>query len=616
MKRLVLFSIAFIQAVAVSAQSNISSNDKIWMPAPTTIKDVPSTSGQKSTYGNIKSTNDKGLGERVLGTTTYDLQTNNTVHDRIVRDTNGNMSVAWIASLSTSSAFADRGTGYSHYDVGSDVWTLSPNYPRIESDRCGWPSILYDGNGGEIIISHSTASERLKLNSRSTIGAGSWSEKYIGTGWYTWNRAVMGGSDGNTIHMIVASTDADSLNNQNLTNAVLYFRSQDAGLTFDVVASILPGLDSGSVGTGAALTVDAYAIAANGNHVAFGVFNAFNDVILMESFDNGSTWTSKVVWDFPYKGYSDFAQNHDTTYIESCDGAGTIIIDDNDVVNMSWGRQFIFPDQAGAGYYRRSFTDSLRFYRNSSPSYIGFAGNWLDANADSMYLTTASYFGIQSSIITFPNLSASGDSLYLIYNSITDTLVSGINQARLLHVFLVRSGDNGATWSSPIDLTPGDQFAEYVFGDILPTTDDKLRMIYHRDAYPGNYLYYTLQTAPSANYIWQENVSDNDVIYLEITLGGGGIGIGLEKVLNPKNESGVYPNPSNGNVNLSLVLYQDFDVTIHVHDVNGKVVHTFNGDIKKGRNQIEMDLSHLDPGMYIVNIAADGEVLTEKVIIE
>ena len=82
-------------------------------------------------------------------------------------------------------------------------------------------------------------------------------------------------------------------------------------------------------------------------------------------------------------------------------------------------------------------------------------------------------------------------------------------------------------------------------------------------------------------------------------------------------ETSLYPNPSSGNVQLTVVLYQNVDVNITVHNMSGQNMYTYTGEsLTKGKNNVEMDLSHLDPGMYIVNINAGGKVLSEKVIIE
>ena len=576
--------------------------------------------------GALKPTKDKALGEKVLGVTTYDLQSNNSIHDRIAMDTSGNISVVWTASLENTSTWDDRGAGYSYYDADGETWTLSPRYPRVETARCGWPSILYDADGGEHIISHNTVSEVLKLNSRAVRGDDSspWTEKTISTsnGYMLWNRAAMGGANGNTMHIVAQEYGPDSANFQNIYNAIVYYRSQNKGQSFDIVEQILPGLDSASVGVGQVISADACAIATNGDHIAIGVFNFCNDVILVESFNNGTSWTSKVVYDFPYKGFDDFWANYDTlglgadAYLETSDATGTITIDDNDVVHMAWGRMKIVNDVTQPGYYSYlTFVDSLRYYRNSSPAYNGFAGNWVDANNDSMFLSTRGYYRY-ANIVSYPNIASGNDSLYMVYAGITDTTVSGIDQTtRLFHVFLVRSGDDGVTWSEPVDLTPYGGFDECVYGDIYGKVDDRIRVVYQKDAYPSIYVSYASATNPSTNYTWQQTPSDNDIVYLEITLGGQGIGIGLEKVLN-RNESGVYPNPSEGIIDLNLVVYQDLDVAITVHDMNGRVVHTYPGKVEKGRNEIRMDLSHLQPGTYIINMLADGEVLTEKVMIK
>lgn len=624
MKRLLLIGVAFAQAFSLTAQHSVKSNERIWMPNPRTVNDNNNelTNGSKpATHSNR---GEKALGEKVLGVTTYDLQTNYTVQDRIAMNSAGDIAVVWTASEQVS-PFNDRGTGYSFYSGPGETWTQSSSYPRIETARCGWPSILFDGDGGEHIISHSTVTgqETMRLNSRSTAGTGTWTEKVISSTHLTWNRAAIGGPDGNTIHMIATMNNPDDSSNfQNMSNALLYYRSQDAGQTWDVQDYIIPGLDSGAMGVGFVFTNDGYSIVAKGNHVAIGSFNGFNDVIIMESLDNGNTWAKTIVSDFPYKGFQDFKKTHltDSNYIITCDGSGSIIIDEDDIVHISYARMRVTNNLTGDGFFRTYFTDSIVHFRNSTPSYKGFSAYYIDENNDSLLnFTKYSNYG-WNGVLSYPNLAAGNDSLYLVWSGTSDQVSSGIDaEVNMRQIFLMRSGDGGTTWSTPTRLTITEEdFSENVFPDIYEVVDDRIRVVFHRDPYPSNYVAVQTLTppAPAAQY-WQTALSDNDVVYLEIDLGGGGIGIGIEKTLNQFGETGVYPNPTNGLTNLTVLVYQNIEVNINVTNVNGQVVHNYNGaPLKKGSNKVEMDLSHLDPGIYMINIFGGGFAMNEKVVIK
>ena len=85
--------------------------------------------------------NSKNTTEVDIGWTSYDLQTNNSVQNRILVHDDGTMSAVWTMSAELN-LYDDRGTGYNFYD---DFWSvlflILPTNPRLESSRTGWPSL-------------------------------------------------------------------------------------------------------------------------------------------------------------------------------------------------------------------------------------------------------------------------------------------------------------------------------------------------------------------------------------------------------------------------------------------------------------------------------------------
>ena len=109
MKRLVLFvaalSIASLSSAQISMKSKISGIEKHNLASDGNLAD-----NAKKNQGVPFTRSDKGLGEKVLGVTLYDLQGNGGTHDRIVMNSNGDMAVVWTAS-EEATPFNDRGTG-------------------------------------------------------------------------------------------------------------------------------------------------------------------------------------------------------------------------------------------------------------------------------------------------------------------------------------------------------------------------------------------------------------------------------------------------------------------------------------------------------------------------
>ena len=156
--------------------------------------------------------------------------------------------------------FNDRGTGYNFYD--GTAWGEIA-YERVESVRIGWPSIVHTASGREVIVSHPGIDTPLHMAWRDA-GAGAWSEDTIPSELAVgklWPRMAAGGEDGNSLHVICVTTPTANggLVHNGQDGAMLYYRSQDGGDTWDVIDYSFADLDSSNF---AAFSGDTYAIHA------------------------------------------------------------------------------------------------------------------------------------------------------------------------------------------------------------------------------------------------------------------------------------------------------------------------------------------------------------------
>ena len=79
---------------------------------------------------------------------------------------------------------------------------------------------------------------------------------------------------------------------------------------------------------------------------------------------------------------------------------------------------------------------------------------------------------------------------------------------------------------------------------------------------------------------------------------------------------GVYPNPTNADANVSFSLNNAADVNITVTDLSGKVVYSNAlGNVAAGTTEVALNTAALSNGVYMINVAADNAVSTEKLII-
>lgn len=75
----------------------------------------------------------------------------------------------------------------------------------------------------------------------------------------------------------------------------------------------------------------------------------------------------------------------------------------------------------------------------------------------------------------------------------------------------------------------------------------------------------------------------------------------------------IYPNPSNGNVNLDFVLEESAPTIIDVYDMNGRNVLRREFDAHKDRNMVSLDLLDQTSGVYSIQININGKLINKLV---
>jgi hypothetical protein len=473
------------------------------------------------TYPVLSSNSKSTMTSEVIGWTTYDLQSNGSIQNRIVVHDDGTISAAWTMSAELNSSWSDRGTGYNHFD-GSN-WTFpapSPPFsePRLEDSRVGWPSLIALGNGGERVMTHSTDNNVLNQASRTSIGTGTWTNSMIGENYLIWNRSAAGGLDGNSIHMIALTEPSGGTWTgslwHGLNGAVLYSRSQDGGNYWDIDTLVIPGMDTSSF---LGFSADDYAIAAQGETVVIAYFNAFGDSFIMKSTDNGDNWAKTVFLDFPVDKYVidsgiDLDGDAVLDQVYSTDNTGSLILDangdahvfygvmsysDDDLADGNWS---YFPlSNDGIAYWTESFgadnTPATVHTGDTSVWYSDMMNDHLiaqapDLNGDPNVLgidEIGGYALYGRGLASMPSagLASNGD-LYLSFSAYTETIDNGTQVFR--HIYITKSEDGGITWKTPVDVTPHDDWngmQECVFGSMSPVVDDKIRIVYQLDFEPG-----------------------------------------------------------------------------------------------------------------------------------
>ena len=76
----------------------------------------------------------------------------------------------------------------------------------------------------------------------------------------------------------------------------------------------------------------------------------------------------------------------------------------------------------------------------------------------------------------------------------------------------------------------------------------------------------------------------------------------------------LYPNPSQGNFNLSFTTAIESDYQIEIVDITGRTVNLNTGETKYGENQVRFD-ADLPDGLYMVKIIVEGDISTSRLVI-
>lgn len=536
------------------------------------------------------------MAETQIGTTFYDLQSNyGAVGNRLKNWGDGTLSAVWTKG-DQATAYPDRGTGYNYYDGSS--WGAAPA-ARVESFRTGWPNIGGTPSGSEHFVAHTP----VHVVYRGTKGSGAWTEIQgsASSPAVTWPRMVVGGANGTTMHVI---------GNENAGNFyVTYSRSQDGGITWDQLNVTPPNFAQyhfeGSV--------DAYDIDSRGDVVAF-ILGGFNESLtLWKSTDNGTTWTTTVVNEFPLAPWdyntsiSDVNGDGVADTIPTTDSGMSLVIDNNGVCHVAVGSTRILctatPD---VSYFPG--TDGLLYWNENMPA--GDITNNIIAfveDIDGSGVIEVPGFGTyQAGLTGMPALGVDAqNNIHLVYSSLIENTTNGNPdpncEEAFRNCFYMYSTDMGMNWSTPSRIEPSD-FDEMVFPAMAKRVDAAcVHVTYHKDGEPGN----TFQ--PQTGNC--DSPGQYDVIYTCITNP-----VGVSEVANTV-ASSIYPNPVANVLNVDFDLVRAENIKIQLVDVLGKVAYATNVDATSGANNVKINVKDIASGVYSLNIISGNNISAHKVVI-
>ncbi|MCB0755005.1 MAG: S8 family serine peptidase [Flavobacteriales bacterium] len=78
----------------------------------------------------------------------------------------------------------------------------------------------------------------------------------------------------------------------------------------------------------------------------------------------------------------------------------------------------------------------------------------------------------------------------------------------------------------------------------------------------------------------------------------------------------LYPNPTEGQLNVEMILSRESDVEFVVIDMTGKTVFTQRANNTEGLNNINFNMNDVPAGIYMMNVITNKEVVTKRFVIQ
>jgi hypothetical protein len=550
-----------------------------------------------------------------IGNTGYQLQTNSSLCNRMVKAADGTMAATWTFSTQQS-GWSDRGTGYNYFNGSS--WGPAPT-ARIENVRTGFTNIGFTSAGAEVVVAHEASD--LHISTRSAKGTGTWTNAQLG---YpdVWSRLAVGGSNGISLHVISQTTGTANPPYMGQDGAIAYSRSLDGGLTWDKVRTVIPQIDASSyLGFGG----DAYAIDAKGDTIVI-VAGGFDvDVVMIKSVDNGTSWTKTIVHQFAIPLYDaatmdtdiDMDGNADT--LESNDASVACLLDNQGKVHVWFGRMRVLEEVGGTAMSYFPGTDGLMYWNETmAPNSPVMITSALDLDGD-MVLNVADWGTYQVSLTSQPSagVDAAG-RIYLAYAGIfegdAENGAPGDGKS-YRHTYVMASPDGGMTWCAPVDVTdpPGPTYAGYtegVYGAMAKDVDGFVRLIVETDAAPGHGVSTATTPDPqsgSADILYKE-VPVADVLCPVSVNSNSAISASTMKL---------FPNPATSVANLELNLAKKGQVTVKIFNVTGQMIaEVANQELAAGKYNFTVNLDQLQAGIYMINMTSADGIVSKKMIVK
>ncbi|MEI6900414.1 MAG: T9SS type A sorting domain-containing protein [Bacteroidota bacterium] len=611
MKKLFLLTIVLILALSASSQKGYIRHTI--QPANPKLSEIQATPDGILMNSGFPSGLLKSTSSVVIGDTWYDTQTYNSgnLMTHLYEHSDGKIGSVWMHMGQNSTP--DRGTAYNFYN-GSAWGQMAPHLGSDPKD--GFPCYAPWGDNGEIICHYQyiAGTGPLKILRRTVKGTGTWQESVLnppaGNHSLVWQSMITSGTNHQFVHILALLYD-DPYQGQD--DALLYYRSSDGGVTWDIPGVVIDGLGSAYFLTISSLK---YSWAQPvGNTIAFTYgFDQF-DGLLFKSMDNGTTWQKTVVYQSPYDPFT--VPDQTPTY--GCgDGTSAVALDSQGNAHIVFGRMLRFHDVVstppGGWYYYPISTEGLIYWNESMPPLdstivstftldsLRAHGNliaWVVPDTGTINIpTTQPNYGV--GLTSMPQLGIDAqDNLFLVYAAVAPLYGDGINYFR--HIYGNASFDGGATWNGITDLTSDIYFffSECVYPALSPLVNNKVHVMFQEDYTPGT-------GSGEENFMEYLNFPKEYFV-----------GINREPTNAGFTVSQNFPNPTKQKTGFIVTTDKQVSISVEIRNLFGEVqTQPQQCRLNQGKNNITLDLNGLVPGIYLCTFDSGSGKLTRKIIIQ
>lgn len=654
MKKALLLSLGLIMGLSAFAQRQVIKNDvKEGVAKAKTVAVGNEMTTEASSYApqaaqSVVINRWDDMDDAIAMWTSYDLQSNQYVANRMYQMPNGSVAVVATMSHEENLTASDRGTGYNFFNGN---WNEMPEN-RIESFKTGWPSLARYGETGEILLAH--GNNGMQCFVREVAGEGEWIHKgtlpaypdgYPYTTEYaTWPRVITCGPNHNIIVAVAALQHSISSDETDVRTVM--WRSEngtDWTCTYGPLADLETPYHIGS------FSADDYALASNGNTVALLYSGCLtNSVWMFKSTDCGLTWTPTKVWEHPFEGVEldepglDYG---DTLFIPM---NGSIAIDNDGVCHVALNTfemsHFADDDPGYYTYFYGRAVDGILYWNDTKEAPMqSVDGNpfhaarlwWpdpenpgyvhMDADSTKWIGYIPMFYDEYGTLISWVN-----DLLY--YDNYHSKIYGASGHPALS---IDPNGNMACAFSTPTTYRTGningtpyyhrgmfvsyynaelgywDQLADELTEDFMYENSENLFTISVTNTVNPNEFWFAYQEDDQIGFAWgtepsQSSTSENNIHVIKLIKT-----VGMEETEAQDVVYSIYPNPATDYIVVSSA--SDANATITFVNLAGQTVKSINKALTTGENTISIDL---ESGIYFCTVNANGFNKTTKVIVK